>query len=281
MDPTPALIGSAVALVLILVGVALRGEGGRGIPGAVALGLAPVAAVLATLYASGEEVAVPPARFRDWALLAGVVAWPLGVLSSRGRWASVGALAGVLAVAVVLYAVPTESLHERDWAGKVNVWVAVLSVATMVGYGVRIAAAGTDRSMDANLATGIVALAAAPALGWTGTGVTAFLVAGVSASAGLFGLVQFARRSIRSDFAPLDLAVAAPQVVLLSGMLAIGTVYSETPRLAAAMLFGAPIAVLLPGKGLKATIVRLVLVSAIAGAAVWMCRPEPNPYAGY
>ncbi|MEM9382423.1 MAG: hypothetical protein AAGB93_20895 [Planctomycetota bacterium] len=281
MDPTPALIGSAVALVLILAGAALRGPGGRGIPGAVVLGLAPVAAVLATLYASGEVVGFPPARFRDWALLVGVVAWPLGALSSRGGWSSVVALAGVLGIAIYLYAVPTESLHDRDWSGNVTTWVAVLSAATMVAYGVRIAAAGTGRSMDANLATGIVALAAAPALGWTGTGVTAFLVAAVSASAGLFGLYQFARRSTRSEFAPLDLAAAAPQVVLLSGMLAIGVLYSETPRLAAGMLFGAPLAVLLPGKGLKGTIVRLVIVAAISGAAVWMCRPEPNPYAGY
>ena len=281
MDPVPVLVGAAVALALIVLGVRLRGEGGRASAGAGVIALAPVIAVFTTLFVAGQSIDVPPHQFLDWVLLAGVVAVPVGLLASRGGVASIGATALVALIAVVLFTVPTESLHERYWDGRVALYVSVLTIAVVGSFGARVAAAALGRSTEMLLASAIAMLAAAPALGLSGTGTSALLVAAVSSSAGLFGLYLVARKDVRECGAPLDRASAAPQSILFGGLLANGVLYAETPRGAGALLIAAPLVALVPGKGLPASIVRLVIVVAICATAAWLSKGEPDPYSAY
>lgn len=281
MDPVPVLVGAAVALALIVLGVRLRGEGGRAFAGAGVIALAPVIAVFTTLFVAGQSIDVPPHQFLDWVLLAGVVAVPIGLLAARGGVASLAAVGLVAVLAAVLFAVPTESLHERYWDGDVVLYVSILMAAVVGSFGARIAGAALGRSTEMLLASAIAMLAAAPALGLSGTGTSALLVAAVSSSAGLFGLYLVARKDVRETASPLDRTMAAPQAILFGGLLANGVLYAETPKAAGAMLIAAPLVALVPGKGLPASIVRLVIVVGITASAAWLSKGEPDPYAGY
>jgi hypothetical protein len=184
-------------------------------------------------------------------------------------------------VSAVLFAVPTESLHERYWDGRVVLYVSVLTIAVAGNFSARVAAAALGRSTEMLLASAIAMLAAAPALGLSGTGTSALLVAAVSSSAGLFGLYLVARRDARESSGALDRASAAPQAILFGGLLANGVLYAETPKVAGAMLIAAPLVALVPGKGLPAAVVRLVIVVGIAATATWLSKGEPDPYGAY
>ncbi|MEM6674864.1 MAG: hypothetical protein AAF726_18595 [Planctomycetota bacterium] len=280
MSPVPVLVGVAVGLVLFALGLALRGEDGRRPLAHLLAAVAPVAAVLAAHQALGKSFPAPPTEFLDWVLLAGAAVIPVGVIAGRGGALSVISVVLLAAVAGALFFFPTETLHERYWNGEVALYVGVLAGAATLAFTGRLIADAQDRTVEAALATGLAAVAAALALGLSGTSVGAQLVASLASTAGLFGVALLAAASLRENAAPVSRAMAAPQSLLFAGLLATGVLYASTPRHAGAMLLLAPLATILPGRGLVASIVRLVLVAAVSGAAAWLSRSEPNPY-GY
>ena len=65
---------------------------------------------------------------------------------------------------------------------------------------------------------------------------------------------------------------------MFAGLLANGVLYAETPRTAGLLLLTAPLMVLLPGRSLVASVVRLTLVAGCAALAAFLSQVEPNPY---
>lgn len=278
MDPQPVIIGAIVGCALVALAVVLRGDRGRSTVAAVLAALAPVAAVLSTLYAGGQTLDVPPEQFLDWVLLAGVAAFPIGIIASKGGTSSITAVVAFAVIAGLLYTLPTESLHDRFWAGKVLLWAGALSILATACFVGRMAAEATGRGAEIALTTGMATLAASFAIGWSGSGTTALLVASMGSTAGLFGLMLAGMASLRPDAPPIGRALAAPQQILFAGLLANGVLYASTPRHVGAMLLVAPMVSIVPGKGSKAVVARLIVVALVVAAAAWMCKTEPNPY---
>lgn len=280
IDPTPVLVASGLILALLAAALGLRGDGRRAWVSLFLAALAPMAACLTTLVVFGRGLSFLPKDFLDSVLVVGAAAVPLGVLVGLG---GVGALLGALGaggLGVWLYLGRTESLHERYWGGAVTEHVAVLLGATMLAVAVRWAGTARSRVTESSLGFALAAVLAAPALGWSGTLVSALLAATISASSGLPGLLLLLRPGLREGYAPLYRAAALPQVLLLAGFLANGALYAETPPWAALTLLLAPIICLLPGASLRSAVLRLLVVTLACSAAAWWSRGEPNPY-GY
>ena len=282
MNITAILAGAAVALLLWILALRIRGPEGRGV-GAVALAAAiPLLAVATTHHLQGASFGYPPKEFMHAALLAGVGAVPLALLAGfhvrRSQWV---AFAGFALGAVALFLLSTKSLHERYWDGRVFLYVACLSGAAVIAYGGRLIAESQGRTAEAALATGLATLGAAMALGQS-TGVSAMDAAALSSSAGLFGLMLVGLAFFGSEelrpFTPVGRAAATSQVALFAGLLANGVLYAETPRTAGLLLLTAPLVVLLPGRSLVASVVRLTLVAGCAALAAFLSQVEPNPY---
>lgn len=280
IDPTPVLVASGLILALLAAALLARGGGRRATLALGLAALAPIAACLTTLVVFGRSLAFPPKVFLDSVLVVGAAAVPLGVLVGLGgSRALLGAL-GAGGLGLWLFLGRTESLHERYWDGAVAEHVGVLLGATALAALIRWTGTARGRTTESSLGFALAAVLAAPALGWSGTLVSALLAATISASSGLPGLLLLARPGLRDDYAPLYRAAALSQVLLLAGVLANGALYAETPPWAALTLLLAPIVCLFPGAGLRPAVVRLLVVTAACGAAAWFSRGEPNPY-GY
>jgi hypothetical protein len=280
IDPTPVLVASGLLLALLAAALGLRGDGRREWPPLSLAALAPIAACLTTLLVFGRSLAFPPKVFLDCVLVVGAAAVPLGVLFGLGGIRALLGALGAGGLGLWLFLSRTESLHERYWGGAVTEHVAVLLGATMLALAVRWAGTARSRVTESSLGFALAAVLAAPALGWSGTLVSALLAATISASSGLPGLVLLLRPGLRDGYAPLYRAAALPQVLLLAGVLANGALYAETPPWAALTLLLAPLVCLLPGAGVWLAVLRLLLVTVACGAAAWFSRGEPNPY-GY
>lgn len=280
IDPTPVLVASGLLLALLAAALGLRGDGRREWPPLSLAALAPIAACLTTLLVFGRSLAFPPKVFLDCVLVVGAAAVPLGVLFGLGGIRALLGALGAGGLGLWLFLSRTESLHERYWGSAVTEHVAVLLGATMLALAVRWAGTARSRVTESSLGFALAAVLAAPALGWSGTLVSALLAATISASSGLPGLVLLLRPGLRDGYAPLYRAAALPQVLLLAGVLANGALYAETPPWAALTLLLAPLVCLLPGAGVWLAVLRLLLVTVACGAAAWFSRGEPNPY-GY
>ena len=280
IDPVPVLCGAALVLVLLGVAVLRRGEEGRAPVALVAMAAAPLGAAVVTLVVFGRPLAFPPTDFLDGVLAVGVAALPVAVLAGRGGVGGWLGAAGAVGLAVWLFLTRTESLHERYWDGRVLEHVGALVGLTGVALLGRWSAIAVGRTTEASLGFALAAVLAAPALGWSGTLVSALLAAAVSSSSGLPGLLLVARPALREGLGPLTRAAAVPQVLLLSGVLANGALYAETPRWAAATFLVAPLLSLLPGRGAMPATLRLVAITAACAAAAWFSQGEPDPY-GY
>ncbi len=282
MNITAILAGAAVALLLWIVAVWIRGSEGRSVGSVTLAALIPLLAVATTHWRQGASFAYPPKEFMDAALLAGAVAVPLALLAGfhrrRTQWIALLAFA---AGAVALFYLSTKSLHERYWDGRVLLHVACLAGAVVVAYGGRLVAEAQGRTIEAALAVALATLGAAMALGES-TGVTAMDATALSSSAGLFGLMLVALAKFRPDdkrpLAPIGRAAATTQAALFAGLLGNGVLYAETPQRAGLLLIAAPLLVLLPGRSLLASIIRLTLVAGIAALAAFLSQAEPNPY---
>ncbi|WP_145198437.1 hypothetical protein [Planctomycetes bacterium Poly30] len=286
----PPVAGAGVSLVLWFVVLALRGERGRRGVAVVLAALVPAAAVATTHHLQGQSFVFPPREFMDAVLLAGAGAVLLGVLAGLGRGA--WPLAAVLLLfglgGAALFYLPTEPLHERYWDGKVLLYVGCLSVIAVVGFGGRLVAEAQRRTAESALAVALASVAAAPALGLSGTALSAMNAAALSSSAGLFGLMVVALLHFRAEevsFRPVGRAAATTQSALFAGFVANGVLYAETPRTAGILLLAAPLLVLLPGRSLAgrpwlASVVRLTLVAGVVAYAAYLSKGEPDPY-GY
>lgn len=280
IDPTPVLLASGLIIALLIAALATRGEDGGGVRALGLAALAPLAAAFTTLVVFGRATSFPPRDFLDSVLAVGVAAVPLGLLVGLGGARAMLGLGGALGLSVWLFVARTASLHERYWEGSVNQHVAILIGGTALAFVIRWAAPARGRTTESSLGFALAAVLAAPALGWSGTLVSALLAATVSASSGLPGLLLLARSDLAGGYAPLHRAAALPQVLLLAGLLANGALYAETPAWAALTLLLAPVMCLLPGRGVWLAAARLTAVACACGAAAWFSRGEPNPY-GY
>lgn len=280
IDPTPVLVASGLILALLAAALGLRGDGRRASVSLSLAALAPMAACLTTLVVFGRGLSFLPKDFLDSVLVVGAAAVPLGVLVGLGGFRALLGVLGAGGLEVWLYLGRTASLHERYWGGAVTEHVAVLLGATMLAVAVRWAGTARSRVTESSLGFALAAVLAAPALGWSGTLVSALLAATISASSGLPGLLLLLRPGLREGYAPLYRAAALPQVLLLAGFLANGALYAETPPWAALTLLLAPIICLLPGSSLRSAVLRLLVVTLACSAAAWWSRGEPNPY-GY
>ncbi len=286
MNLPAILAGAAVALILWCVALAGRGDDGRSFHSVLLAALVPALAVGMTHFVQGAGWAIPPGEFMDAALLFGGLAVPLAVAVGFARVRAIRGAAVVIFVvgAAGLFFLHTESLHERYWNGRVFLYVTGLTALAGIALIGRWAAERQGRTTEAALAAGLASLAASPALGWSGTGVTAMDVAGLSSSAGLLGLLLVASTRLRPDdqrpVAPLGTAASMTQTALFAGLLANGVLYAETPRTAGSLLIAAPLIVLLPGRSLLGSLLRLTAVAGVSGYAAFLSRGEPNPY-GY
>jgi hypothetical protein len=280
IDPKPVLIASALIIALLVAALATRGSHGRGALALSFAALAPVAAALTTLAVFGRAICFPPKDFLDGVVLVGVAGVPLGVLIGLGGARAMLGVVGAGGLSVWLFLGRTSSLHERYWDGAVTQHVAVLIGATALALAVRWAAPLRARTTECGLGFALAAVLAAPALGWSGTLVSALLAATVSASSGLPGLLLLLRPGLEAGYAPLHRSAALPQVLLFAGVLANGALYAETPAWSALTLLLAPAVCLLPGPGLGFAALRLMVVTGACGTAAWLSRGEPNPY-GY
>lgn len=281
MDPIPPSAGAALGLLFLISSVLFRGSQGRGASAAALASLSAIAAVALAGLLSGVRVAIPPVAFRDWALLALCASAPLAWIASRGRrgaWVAWGFLSALL---VGLFLYPTETLHDRYWGGRVAEHVGGLSLAGVLAVLVRWGQACRSRAPEGMLAFALAALAAAPTLGLTGTGVSAALAGSLAGAAGLFGLALSAVPAWRSSLGSVGIAAGTTQSIALIGSLATGALYAETPLWSAAVLALAPAVTLLPGAGLRGVILRLTLVAGCCAApavAAYMNQPAANPY---
>jgi len=280
IDPTPVLVASGLILALLAAALGLRGDGRRAWLSLSLAALAPIAACLTTLLVFGRSLAFPPKVFLDSVLVVGAAAVPLGVLVGLGGARALLGVLGAGGLGVWLYLGRTASLHERYWDGAVTEHVAVLLGATMLAVAVRWVGAARSRVTESSLGFALAAVLAAPALGWSGTLVSALLAATISASSGLPGLLLLLRPGLREGYSPLYRAAALPQALLLAGVLANGALYAETPPWAALTLLLAPLICLLPGSSVRFAVLRLLVLTVACGAAAWLSRGESNPY-GY
>lgn len=282
MQELPAIGGTAASLILLLGAYALRGRAGRSAAGILLAVLAAPAALLTAHVLNGNSVDVPPKVFMDWAVYATGAAMVTGWLVAGGAVRSgAGVLLGV-AVSAVVFTAGTESLHERYWDGEVLLHVGSLAGLALLAVTCRVVQGATDRTAEGMLAFGMSALAAAPALGFTGSGQSAYAAAGLAGGAGLFGLFLVARRG-GSDVGSIGRAAGAVQAMALLMVIANGVLYGSTPKWMGAVLLLGPLLTLLPGRGLKAAIARLCLVAVVVGSAPGAIayekanEPEPDP----
>ena len=291
MEITPVLVAAGVSLILWLAALTLRGAEGRSWVSVLLAATIPVAAVVTAHRLQGLSFGYPPKEFMEAALLAGCASVGLGVLTGRAKgWAtSVVALVLFGIGAATLFYYPTQPLHERYWGGEVLIYVACLTGIALVVFEGRLAAEARGRTAESALAVALATVAAAPALGLSGTTVTALDAAALSSSAGLFGLMLVGLLHFRSDdmrpVEPLGRAAAPVQSALFAGFVANGVLYAETPRVAGILLLAAPLLVLLPGRSIAgrpwlASVLRLTLVAGVAAFAAYLSKGEPNPY-GY
>lgn len=283
-DPFPPLAGTAAGTLVVLMGLKFRGEDGRGLAGAFLAALAGLCALVVALYASDLAVGLPPKVFRDWTVVAAAVGVLAGTLMG-GKPASrvAGLLIGAGAL-VYLFAVPTESLHERYWDGQVALYVGALAGAGILALLVRLGQTAQGRSAEGMLAFAISASMAAPVVGLTGTGVSAGLAGALAGAAGVFGLLLAAQPALRERTDGVGRAAAMVQVIALAGVLGTGVLYAETPKWSGAVLLLAPTLTLLPGKSVPASLVRLALVAGaclVPVIAALLDQEPANPYGGY
>ncbi len=281
MDPIPPSAGAALGFVLLVGSALCRASSGRSASAAALASASAVAAVLLATWLSGIRPSFPPVAFRDWAALALLSSVPLAWIASRGRWQACGAIAVLAALLAALFAIPTETLHERYWDGRVAEHVGGMSLVGLVAVLVRWGQSARGRVPEGMLAFALAALAAAPTLGLTGTGVSAALAGALAGAAGTFGLATVAIAPLRSSLGPVGVAAGTTQIVALMGALATGALYAETPLWSAAVLVLAPAATLLPGAGLRGAVIRLALVvgcCAVPAVAASIDQPAPNPY---
>lgn len=284
MDPIPTLIGTGVSLALVLVALFFARAEGRALPARVLAALAPVAGVIATYAVLGHTPAVWPATFHGKVVSVGVAAALVGALAPAGRIGDALRVLGVAALGFALFRFGTEALHANDWAGRVPLFVAAYAGAAVLLQVGRAVADGASRTAEVALATAIAALATAPLIGWTGSGLSAMMLATLSGSAGLFGLALVALPRLREASAPLGRALSTSQSILLVGLCANGLLFSEARLPVVAMAVFSPLVVLLPGRGLGWALARLTLVAALSGGAIALeqahrdAQPK-NPYA--
>lgn len=281
MDPIPPSAGAVLGFVLLVGGALCRGSCGRAASAAALASASAVAAVALATWLSGVRPSFPPVVFRDWAALALLSSVPLAWIASRGRRSAWGAIALLAALLVALFAIPTETLHDRYWGGRVAEHVAGMSLVGLIAVLVRWGQSARGRVPEGMLAFALTALAAAPTLGLTGTGVSAALAGALAGAAGLFGLATLAIAPLRSSLGAVGVAAGTTQLVAIMGALATGALYAETPLWSAALLVLAPAVTLLPGAGLRGAVVRLALVvgcCAVPAVAAYIDQPAPNPY---
>jgi hypothetical protein len=279
MSPVPVVIGGAVAALVLLLGWQPWRRGGASSSGAGARPFGPLAsalagpvAVLVTLYANASKLSLPPRKYLDWVLLAALLSIGLVGLRGRGKRSSIGLFA--LGAGVLAY-FPTRSLHERYWGDERVAWLVGLVLAFVLAFLVAQRALTTRRAEGAS-ALALAALGSAPALGLSGTGSAALLVASLGGVALLVTGLALVRRDLRpwEGFAPTFAALHA-------GLVASGVLYAETPLWAGLALVLAPAFVLLPGGSVRVRLARLVLVAVTVALAVWSANPPPRPYGGY
>lgn len=282
MDPIPPTLGTAAGFVVLLLAHLLRGQDGRR---HVALLLAAAAAPVALFTANGlagGEFSLPPTDFRGWTLALALGSLLLGWVAAQGRAAAALAAGASLAALAYLFLVPTESLHERYWDGQVALYAGSLAGVSAATLLLRYEQVRRERVGEGLLAFAIAGVAAAPTLGFTGTGVGAALAGAVAGGAGLLGLLTtFLGDRWRLNLGPLGMALGTSQALVMAGVLATGVLYAETPKESGLALALAPLLTLLPGRGLKGTLLRLTLVAAVAAAPAihaYLNQPPPNPY---
>lgn len=281
MDPIPPSAGSALGLLLLLVATLVRGDTGLSGLGAGLAAASALGALVTTSLLSGLEINLEPRAFRDWALLAVLVCVPLGSIASRGRGAAAVVAVTIGALLVGLFLHPTESLHERYWGGRVALHVGGLSAVALACVLTRWGQARASRIPEGMMAFALAGVAAAPTLGFTGTGVSAAIAGGVAGSAGLFGVAAALVPRLRNDLGAIGMAAGTTQAMVLVGALATGALYAETPLWSAALLALAPLWTLLPGTGVRGGVIRLALVLAtvaVPAVMAYLNQPEPNPY---
>jgi hypothetical protein len=278
MSPIPVVIGGAVAALVLLLGWqpwrrgGASSSGGTRPRGPLARARAGPVAVLVTLYANASKLSVPPRKYLDWVLLAAILA--IGLVGLRGRGQRLAIVLFALGASVLAY-FPTHSLHERYWGDARVYWLVGLVLVFVTSFFVAQRALATRRAEGAG-ALAIAALGAAPALGLSGTGGAALLVAALGGAAMLVTGLALVRRDLRpgDGFAPTFAALHA-------GLVASGVLYAETPRWSGLALVLAPLWVLLPGGSGRIRSARLALVAATVAIAAWTAKLPPNPYGGY
>lgn len=281
MDPIPPSAGAALGFVLLVASALCRGSSGRAASAAVLASASALAAVALATWLSGIRPSFPPVAFRDWVSLALWISVPIAWIASRGHWPAGGAIALLAALLAALFAIPTETLHERYWGGRVAEHVGGMSLVGVVAVLVRWGHSARGRVPEGMLAFALAALAAAPTLGLTGTGVSAAVAGALAGAAGIFGLATVAIAPLRSSLGPVGVAAGTTQIVALMGALATGALYAETPLWSAALLVLAPAVTLLPGAGVRGAVIRLALVvccCAVPAVAAYVDQPAPNPY---
>ncbi|MEZ6017371.1 MAG: hypothetical protein R3F49_19820 [Planctomycetota bacterium] len=272
MSPLPVVIGCAVAAALLLLGWQPWRRGAERPVGPLASALAAPVAALVTLYANAGRVALPPRVYLDWVFVLGALAVALVALRDQKPRAALG-LFGAGAAFLAVY--PTQSLHERYWGDQRVLWMLGLTAALVAAFLIARAALRARRA-DGAAALSIAALASAPALGLSGTGSGALLVASVGGAAALVAGLGYLRR----DLAPWS-GFAATFAALHAGIVASGVLYAETPRWSGLALVLAPALVLIPGSSKRLRLARLALVVVAVGIAAWQAKGAPNPYGGY
>jgi len=264
-------MGCALAAVLLLLGWQPWRRAAERPIGPLASALAAPVAALATLYGNAGRLTFPPRQYLDWVLLAGFAAVPLIALRGGRRALSLGLFA---AGAAALAYFPTASLRARYWGDDRWLWMAALVGVFTALYWVA-QRTFASRGPDAPAAFGLVALAAAPTLGFSGTGLAALLVASVGGTALLVAALSLWRRDLR----PSE-GLAGPLAVLLAGLVTSGVLFAETPRTCGLVLLAAPLAMLVPASGARARLARMAAVLAAAGWAAYTVHSQAaaNPY---
>lgn len=281
MDLIPPSAGASLGLVLLLAGALLCGSGGHRRLGILMGAASAAAAVILAAGLSGVHVTSRPAAFRDWTLLALICSVPLAWLAAHGGRRATVAMGILVALLVGLFLYPTAPLHERYWEGRVALHVAGLSLMSWLAIQVRRWQAARARVAEGMIAFALVAVAAAPTLGFTGTGISAALAGALGGATGLFGLTLLLRPGLGRAAGSLCVSAGITQAVGLIGALATGALYAETPLWSAGALALAPALTLLPGAGRRGLIIRLASVGSAAAApavAAYLASPGPNPY---
>lgn len=284
MDPVPSLVATAVGLALLLAGwFTGRGDGPARFVGAALAALAAPVAFFTARTLLGDSTEVPPLVFRDWGLLTAAASVVLGALAAGGR--ALAGLAWVLAAAGLAYAfhAGTGTLHERYWGGEVLRWVGGLTAVGAVAVGTRLAQASASRprAIEGMLALGLAGVAAAPTIGNSGSGLSAFIAGGIAGGAGLFGLVLAARRDQGEPTLAICRAAGLTQTVALGMVVANGVLFASVVPWHGAVLMLAPTLTLLPfGRGFWPSMIRLALVAGAVSVPPILVElaKEANPY---